>query len=497
MKTQIITLESHDDLISVRDRLSWAKTPRILLVWPKGEQISLRALDLKVLQRHADSLGAQLGLVTRRAQVKRQAEALGLPVFESAAAAQREAWPAGHERKHREPRPPRRDLRGLREEAIPQEAKWRSSLVVRLIAFIVGVSAVLTIAGIFVPRAAITLHPESQMQQIVIPVSAGPSIQSVFVTGSVPSHDETVVEEGSQTMAVNSQIAVPQTRARGVAHFQNLTQTEVPIPAGTIVRTLSDPPIRFATLNDTHITAGVNQFVEVQIEAVDAGASGNVDVDAIKSIEGSLGLLAAVSNPDPTGGGTDQQAIGPSQQDRNALHAKLLDALKSQAKADLAKRLSAGDVLLADTLTLSQTLEETSDPLPNQPGPSLTLKMRVEFKAQTASAQDLKQLAESVLDADQPQGFSPVSDSLKFHATTAPSTDKDGTSHWQMEISRRVLHNVDVGQVLNLVRGQSLESAQSALTGALKLESPPQIALTPSWWPWLPLIPFRISVAMQ
>ena len=71
MKTQIITLESHDDLISVRDRLSWAKTPRILLVWPKYEKVTLRQVDLKVLQRHASSLGAQLGLVTRARRDRR------------------------------------------------------------------------------------------------------------------------------------------------------------------------------------------------------------------------------------------------------------------------------------------------------------------------------------------------------------------------------------------------------------------------------------------
>src|SRR5688500_20307884 len=83
MRTQIITLESHDDLISVRDRMSWAKTPRILLVWPKYEKVTLRQVDLKVLQRHALSLGAQLGLVTRARRVRADAEALKIPVFES------------------------------------------------------------------------------------------------------------------------------------------------------------------------------------------------------------------------------------------------------------------------------------------------------------------------------------------------------------------------------------------------------------------------------
>ncbi|MCE7861856.1 MAG: hypothetical protein DYG86_18975, partial [Chloroflexi bacterium CFX2] len=93
MKTKIITLESHDDLISVRDKLSWAKTPRILLVWPRYEKVTLRLLDLKVLQRHADSLGAQLGLVTKRVNVQRDAESLGIPVFDSTTAAQSNAWP--------------------------------------------------------------------------------------------------------------------------------------------------------------------------------------------------------------------------------------------------------------------------------------------------------------------------------------------------------------------------------------------------------------------
>ena len=91
MKTQIITLESHDDLISVRDRMSWAKTQRILLVWPKYEKVTLRQVDLKVLQRHALSLGAQLGLVTRARRVRQDAEALKIPVFESTGQAQRVA----------------------------------------------------------------------------------------------------------------------------------------------------------------------------------------------------------------------------------------------------------------------------------------------------------------------------------------------------------------------------------------------------------------------
>src|SRR5512145_998780 len=137
MKTRIITLESHDDLISVRDRMSWAKTPRILLVWPKYEKVSLRQVDLKVLQRHAASLGAQLGLVSRIWRVRLDAEALHIPVFKSTGDAQRLAWPKPRRRRFKW-RPPRKDLRQRREQVMVREELWRSQPVTRVLAFLTG-----------------------------------------------------------------------------------------------------------------------------------------------------------------------------------------------------------------------------------------------------------------------------------------------------------------------------------------------------------------------
>src|SRR6266508_5565352 len=170
MKTQIITLESHDDLISVRDRMSWAKTPRILLVWPKYEKVTLRQVDLKVLQRHAASLGAQLGLVTRRRRVRVDAEALHMPVFESTGEAQKVAWPKPRRRRRLAWHAPRKDLRQQREQLSAAEEPWRAHPVVRILSFLLGVMAVLTLVALFIPRAEITLQPVSALQSVVLPV---------------------------------------------------------------------------------------------------------------------------------------------------------------------------------------------------------------------------------------------------------------------------------------------------------------------------------------
>ncbi len=152
MKTQIITLESHDDLISVRDRMSWAKTPRILLVWPKYEKVTLRQVDLKVLQRHALSLGAQLGLVTRTRRVREDAEALKIPVFKSTGQAQRVAWPRPR-RTRIAIHAPRKDLREQREQ-LSADAKrdaWSAHPILRVAAFLLGVSSVLVLVALFIP----------------------------------------------------------------------------------------------------------------------------------------------------------------------------------------------------------------------------------------------------------------------------------------------------------------------------------------------------------
>ena len=102
--------------------MSWAKSPRILLIWPAHEQIALRALDLRILQQHAVELGAQIGLVTRRAGVRRDAEAFGIPVFRTTAEAQRERWAASPARgRQRGGRVGKRasELRRMREQLRP------------------------------------------------------------------------------------------------------------------------------------------------------------------------------------------------------------------------------------------------------------------------------------------------------------------------------------------------------------------------------------------
>ena len=491
MKTQIITLESHDDLISVRDKLSWAKTPRILLVWPKYAKVTLRILDLKVLQRHADSLGAQLGLVTRRAKVRRDAESLGIPVFVSTTKAQRNPWPDSAPRIRRIPKTPRRDLRQLRESVYEKEAPWRTSLLGRILTFTAGVVAVLALASLFVPRATLILYPEAKTQSIIIPVAASETTESISVTGLIPSQKISATVSAEQSLAIASQISAPKSKSKGVVRFTNLSQDEVEISAGTVV--VNESSTRFATLNNTRLPAGIDEFVDVPIEALDAGVQGNAAADTITIVEGSLGLSISVTNPNPLKGGSNSQLIGATDEDRAKLREVVMDNLRRDAESKLRAQIAPADILLLDTFEVAQIIEENFTPPAGEPGKTLVLTMQVEFSARYVLDDDLRQLSLSTLNASAENGFAATA-LPAYKVITDPSTDNSGVSHFELEVTRTLLRQVDAMQVFSIVRGHKPESIKDELVSKLSLREAPQIAITPSWWKWLPLIPFNISV---
>ena len=499
MKTQIITLESHDDLISVRDRMSWAKTPRILLVWPKYEKVTLRQVDLKVLQRHAASLGAQLGLVTRRRWVRVDAEALRIPVFESTGQAQRVAWPKP--RRRRWPRrPPRRELlHERREQAVAgrEVYLWRVHPVVRVGAFLLGVMSVLVLVALFIPRAEVRLQPRSKTQSVTLPIVANPSIDSVFITGSIPAREMRIIVEGTETVAVTGEGVIPQSKARGLVVFRNLTQQAVAIPAGTVVRTADEEAIRFVTTRAGEVDAGVGETVELRVEAVEPGLAGNVEAETLVVIEGRLGLSLSVTNPETLTGGREVPSVQATDRDRERAKNRLMRDLESQARARLAEEVGAEDILFDDTLEVSQIVSETYDPPPGAASTRLTLSMQVEFSAQYASASDLTRLASLALSASIPPGFLATSEALSVQPVTEPIRNDDGNTRWTVRAERPIVQQIHPAQVMQMIQGTTTQDARTRLTRSLPLAAAPEIQLSPPWWPWVPIVPFRISVVTE
>src|SRR5258706_2845931 len=80
---------------------------------------------------------------------------------------------------------------------------------------------------------------------------------------------------------------------------------------------------------------------------------------------------------------------------------------------------------------------------------------------------------------------------------TNPFFAENKSLHWTMRAERTIAQLVDAAQVTQLVLGYGVKKAQSNLDQNLPAISSPKIQLSPSWWPWVPLVPFRVAVVTQ
>jgi hypothetical protein len=494
MKTQILQLEPHDDVISTRDKMGWSQTSRILLVWPGRGRILTRRLDLELLLRHSRALGGQMALVTRDSQVRFHAKQLGIHVFTSVRQAQNTRWKRPYRRgitskwkaeqgHHDIPAPPDRsgNAAGL-------------SPLARLGIFSLGVLALLSIAAVLLPSAEVTLTPETQLQEIGLPVEASTSVDRVNLSGLIPIRRMNVVLEGRDSLSPTGEIQIPEHRSTGRVEFTNLTDREISVPAGTVVST-PGASIRFTTDQAGQVPAGPGKTLSLPVTAMAPGSMANLPAGRIKGIEGPLGLNLVVTNPSATRGGSDHISPAPTPLDRTRLSNRLLATLMESAESETQNMLKPSDLLLGLAAAPSQILEETFDPPGDQPANQLVLTLRAEFQARIISGEDLEELATAALDANMPPGYSAQPDSLEIEHQTFPTLEDDGSAHWELRAHRSIVAELAESQALAAAMGLSPTQAAQRLQQNLPLESPPRISLVPTWWPRLPFLPFRIHIS--
>jgi hypothetical protein len=122
--------------------------------------------------------------------------------------------------------------------------------------------------------------------------------------------------------------------------------------------------------------------------------------------------------------------------------------------------------------------------------------MQVEFTARYVLDDDLKELSLTTLNAPEENGFKAAA-LPSFKVITDPSTDNSGISHFELEVTRTLLREVDEMQVFSIVRGRTPELVKDELVSKLSLRQKPKIVIVPTWWKWFPLIPFNISVQVK
>jgi hypothetical protein len=197
-------------------------------------------------------------------------------------------------------------------------------------------------------------------------------------------------------------------------------------------------------------------------------------------------------------GGSDRISPAPDRQDDQKLHEKLLASLEKIAMEELKAKIQPGQRLLENSLHLKTVVQETRDPLEDQPADVLQLTMRVEFEGWYVEEADIQTVAQTALDANLPAHYQSVPGSLNYQFELNPLENKTGAEvvsiPGQLTAERKIKAAWSEADIIPAILGHSQVDAARVLQSRLELSAAPTIDLYPTWWHRLPFLPARITL---
>ncbi|MCA9925504.1 MAG: baseplate J/gp47 family protein [Anaerolineales bacterium] len=508
-----VILDSEDDIISICDRLDWADAQQVLFILPPDGGALREGLDLARLRRYADRLRIEVGLVTPDVTIRRQAQALGIPVFNSERAADsRRGWWRGRRRDERVGLPTtgagqtieRTQQLGMN-NADRQEAARRISpkslrrqWMVRyfgILLFCITISLLYVSFIYAVPGATVVLKPETVPLHVEAEIVADPEFDVIdYENGRLPGRVLSVETAWQAEMATTGTVDVPNAPARGPILFVNLIAQEVTIPAGTRVSTSDGSNVVFQTIEDVTIPDVVGSTAEVEVIAVEPGPQGNVGANLVNRVEGALATQVEVRNLEPLTGGGVRQEPAVSEADMARLRSQVMQFLQALAASEMEAQLTEREFLTRDSLRITTIFSETYSNAVGEQAARLTLEMRAELTGTAVNTTEASGLAYETLVEDVPLGHRLVPESIRFSSGDVLGTDDAGRVTFVMVADGVAAANLDIATPLDAIVGQEADTAVAYLQQSLPLRDRPTIEIWPVWFERVPYAAARVQV---
>jgi hypothetical protein len=491
VKTQIINLEPSDDVASALDKINWAKAGRVVLVWPGRNRVLTSKLDLRLIQRSVERRAAQVAIVSLDPDVQANAKSLGIPVFENLTSLHRETWPEKSPSQSSDiaRTEARSDIRELQEDLQHRSDNVLSSTL-RILIFSLALVVIILAAALLLPSAEIVIEPVrvQNEEQVVIPAPLVEPSQNPEIM-----HLDRVRVEGDIRIPTSGINFEPGDYAHGIAEFMNLGDDAVSIPAETTIRVPGSDEFYFSTQRRIVVPAGPDSTRTVEITAAQPGPNGNIPADRITAVDGSLGLLVTVRNPEATTGG--------SLSSRNAVTAfnlvqarqMLSDQLLTQAMDLIQANLRPSQRILEQSLSIEQILEEDYDRDIGETADTIELHMSAIARAALVDLESLNSKVESLLPAGTGSVAEIIPDTLKITEVALNEPFDPEGSDLEVSISYSQYLPLDRVQLKSEVIGMRPLIAQRFLSDHFPGNNF-QIDLHPDWYPFLPILQPQLEV---
>jgi Baseplate J-like protein len=490
MKTTLIQISPNDDLISVKEKMQWNPSGRILLVVPRINHAIQSPLDLRRIVREGRKLGAQVAISTSQKALHRLAEEQGIIVFSSVIAAQKNEWKEELELSKSKQRSTKNNLvekgKPFKTRIAKENNTWR-----RIVFFFIGVIAPIFLILVLLPQATVKVFPKTLTRNV--------NLDLIVKNTGVGSPDPGVIPATLQTITLEVEDSIPTTGkttiavefAKGILRVTNLSDRPVTIPAKLRISTSPPTQVVFQTLQGTLLEGGINQFVDVPIEAIEPGMKGNTIENSILTVEGELSQLIRVNNPTPTRGGADIEVNAVAASDVETLKARLDSKLKSLYPAQGSNNEA---IYIIDSIQILTRLDTFSSEV-GDPADQINLKIKEEISVLAIKSVEIIKFIKSMAMSAIPDGYESVSGSLQFSLPTRWNFDETAqAAKSSVKLTQIIRKIFDADSIKAQIAGKSVKKAISYIDSSIQSDESPRISIKPAIWAWLPVIPSQIEV---
>ena len=195
-------------------------------------------------------------------------------------------------------------------------------------------------------------------------------------------------------------------------------------------------------------------------------------------------------------GGSDYSVPMPTDSDYQTIRLRLRQTLQKRAMLQLQGMVGKNQHLIKASLQEKKVISEIRDPQEGSPADRLRLSLRSEFSAWYFTDEDLQVVARNTLDANLSPDSVAVPTSLFITSLNEPALSGD-RARWDIHAVRKIRPTWSSEAVASLIMGRKPEEAARLLRERFSLLNPAEVALLPSWWPYLPFLSFRIQVEAQ
>lgn len=361
--------------------------------------------------------------------------------------------------------------------ALPNFGNWKL-----LIFGILGL--VLVVLGMwFLPRAVVTVNTAEKMLEH----NFTSTIATTDVEGSASVSDVTAAT-GTKNVG---------DKAKGTVTIYNRTTTPRTLVAGT---QLSSPSgLKFVLDSQTQVASASGTAADpasktnATVTAVAIGTDSNLPANTSLQI-GVLAVGDIVAKNDTAfSGGTSRQVKAVAKADVEGLKTKLMDQAKAQARQELDKKVTEGQVLIAETIAYTTTGEELDHKI-DEPADNVQLKLTVKARGQLTSKSELDNAISKEINPLVPSGFTIqeiVSQKFTFKKTGG----------FDVFVIAKLLPKVDLEEMAKTLAGKKLEQAKEYIQTVPSVTSvnfsiSPALPFVNSRLPWIPSH-IKINVTSQ